>query len=189
MKGWGKEKEKTGQVRKPAEYFKIGIAAIAFLIAAGLNQWEKSPLPEVVFFFIPILCCIVFAIWMGEFSRMTRAGNFIASIEKKVNNSLSNKKKALSWENSLRGTQGYRKTPNNIGGSIAVIVFFFLLAIISLIIGHIKMLEKYKMTDDIMLYLDGFELIIFSLAVYFLIKKAQFFKRNYSLKGKSKKTK
>ncbi|ODS36129.1 hypothetical protein BEH94_01855 [Candidatus Altiarchaeales archaeon WOR_SM1_SCG] len=85
---------------------RFGTATLGIVLAAGLNLWEKSLLPEFVFLFlIPLLSYLVIIIWVGEVERMIRAGTFLAQLEKKVNKAFGGKPEALTWESWLRTKQ------------------------------------------------------------------------------------
>jgi len=83
----------------------FGAATIGILAAGGFNAWEHE-VPAVVVFLagIPTLSGLVVLVWLGELTRMQRAGAMLFELERKVNDELESagKGKALSWETALR---------------------------------------------------------------------------------------
>lgn len=102
----------------------FGAAAVGILLSAGFYSWDKTALITIPIFsiFIPALCFLITYIWLGEFARMIRGGNFILSIERKIEaivpvpeeiNDIASEldsslivKKPLSWEHFLRKPMG-----------------------------------------------------------------------------------
>ena len=146
---------------------RFGLAIIGIVIAIGFSLWEKSLLPEIIFLLlIPVASYLVLIIWMGEIARMTRAGMFLAELERKVNKEFSNKPEALRWENWLRKTQHDGKTPQLLLNYYAIIFLFLGTAIGSVIIGNFKLWKAicipWAVTIDIS------EVVLF-LVVFFLV--------------------
>ena len=95
----------------------LGTAAIGALFSAavyGLTASNRSPeLAFVIFVLIlPVLSCLLAAMWLGEAGRMSRAGGFMRGIEDEVNELLRSQLshdlpgvdvgRTLYWENWLR---------------------------------------------------------------------------------------
>lgn len=78
-------------------------------------------------------------IWLGELTRMQRAGSILVEIEEKVNNELGSdeKGKPLSWETALR-ERGLKLTWNY----LAIMGTFALIAVGSLVLGAAKGVES-----------------------------------------------
>ena len=82
----------------------FGTATIGVLFGFGANVWKaKEPLAaEIVFLAaVPILAYLVLVIWMGELTRMIRAGAYVAFLEVRINRAVG--ERALGWETFLHG--------------------------------------------------------------------------------------
>ncbi len=66
--------------------YKWGATAVGVIIGAGLTQWnEKHSIVLLVFFvLVPAISCMSMLIWLGEATRMKRAGDYICLIEEKA---------------------------------------------------------------------------------------------------------
>jgi hypothetical protein len=87
----------------------LGTLALGGLVLAGFHDWDTKTanLPLVIFFVVvPIVSYVVGFIWLGEYARATRAGEYLVHVEERVNEAL--RKPALGWERWLRepGTDG-----------------------------------------------------------------------------------
>src|SRR5215216_726651 len=61
---------------------RFGAATIGIVIAAGFNMWSDTVPATMIFLaVIPFICTMVLVIWMGEVTRMMRAGRHVQHIE------------------------------------------------------------------------------------------------------------
>lgn len=118
----------------------FGTATIGILAAGGFNAWDQD-VPAVLVFLagIPTLSGLIVLIWLGELTRMQRAGAMLVEIEKKVNIELAatGKGNALAWETALR-ERDWKLTWNY----QAIIATFSVIAAGSLIVGAAKGVES-----------------------------------------------
>lgn len=161
--------ESLASMQTQQSILRFGTAAIAVLIAAAFNLWEKSPLPEAVLLFvIPFMSYLILAIWMGEIARMMRAGIFLVELEKKINKEFADKPKALTWEKWLRETQHDGKTPQLRWNYYAIISLFLLIALGSIGIGNFKI---WKTICSLYIMIIDIVESIFFLGVFIFIYK------------------
>jgi hypothetical protein len=118
----------------------FGAATIGILAAGGFNAWEHD-VPAVLVFIvgIPTMSGLVALVWLGELTRMQRAGAMLVEIEAKVNAELqpAGKGDALCWETALR-ERGWKLTWNY----QAIMASFAVIAVGSLVIGVAKGFES-----------------------------------------------
>lgn len=84
-----------------------GLTAIGVLIAFSANLWGKEKIVESIYvLFIPFMCNLIILIWNGEVRRMSRAGQYIQTLEDKIHKELTLRsgisEYALKWETYLR---------------------------------------------------------------------------------------
>jgi len=151
-----------------AQYIlRFGIATIGVVISAGLNLWEKSPIPDFVFLvFNPILCYLILTMWIGEFARRIRAGHFIIQeIEKKVNSKFPNLPPAITFETWLR-TPDERGRPRLFKWNrYATIALFLVTAICSVVVGNYKIFGRVSPFD--VWIINALEIAIFLAVLFF----------------------
>lgn len=118
----------------------FGAVTIGILAAGGFNAWEHD-VPTVLVFIlgIPTMSGLVALIWLGELTRMQRAGAMLLEIELKVNSELESvgKGSALSWETALR-ERNWKLAWNY----QAIIASFAVIAVGSLTVGVAKGVES-----------------------------------------------
>lgn len=62
---------------------RFGTAAISILGVGAINVWDDRLVTTIAFLFaVPFLTKLLLTIWMGEVTRMMRAGNHLADVEK-----------------------------------------------------------------------------------------------------------
>ena len=146
---------------------RFGIATIGIVISAGLNLWEKSPIPDFIFLvFNPILCYLILTMWIGEFARRIRAGHFIIKeIEKKVNSEFPNLPPAITFETWIR-------TPDEKGRSrlfkwnrYATVALFLVTAICSIGVGNYKIFGRVSFCE--LWVINAMEIVFFMVVVIF----------------------
>ena len=122
---------------------KLGTAMAGAIVISGFNLWDKTLLPDLIFLvFIPILCYIILVIWIGEVSRMMRAGHYLTIVENKISKAYPNERKLLFYENWLRDKAFEFKTPQLKWNYIAVIALFSFISVSSIMVGNFKIYDK-----------------------------------------------
>ena len=93
----------------------FGLATIGAIFTASIAIYITSDnviLPGMVLSLaIPFISNFVLFMWLGEYQRMQRAGQFLVGLEKQINDEAS--KLLLSWETSLRTQRRHMKYPYN----------------------------------------------------------------------------
>jgi hypothetical protein len=150
----------------------FGAAIIGVVISTGFNVWDKSPLPEILFLLlVPASAYLVIIIWLGEVSRMFRAGRLISTIEIKINKQFPDIDNPLTWETWLITKQDTDNIPQKFFRirDIAIFLFFIVVSILSIYIGNIKLakgiLYPQLLIIDIVEVIVMFFVIILSLKV------------------------
>ena len=152
----------------------FGTAAFGIMIAGGFNSWDKSFFPGIMFLvFCPIICHIVLVIWMGELTRMMRAGFYLTLIEKRINEAFKDKPDLLNWENWLRTQTKDGKTPQLKWNYFAIIGYFFALSIASLVIGNYQMVISNNVSPVIIGLIDLIEILSFFVIFVYLYRQQQ----------------
>jgi hypothetical protein len=148
----------------------LGTLAIGGLALAGFHEWsdEGSKLPLVVFLVVlPLVSYVSVFIWLGEYARATRAGEFIAAIEAKVNAKVG--AEALGWETNLRTPKDGR-TPQFAWNSWAIFVYFLLVVPVATVaVGNVSA-RGMNLTTGGRLGFDVPELVLFAAMVFFLCR-------------------
>jgi hypothetical protein len=83
---------------------RFGVAALGIVSAAGFNVWEDTAAAALIFLFvIPFVSVVVLTVWMGEVTRMMRAGKYILRLENEFHEQLDDLPTSfMRWESSLR---------------------------------------------------------------------------------------
>jgi hypothetical protein len=152
--------------------FNIGTATIGVLTAAAFTVWDKPLLSDLIFMaFLPLTSYLILAVWIGEVSRMMRAGYFISLIENKINSHLK-VEDALSWENWLRKKKRGGKTNQMKLNYLAIIALFLSLALVSIIIGNYRFFDKLSNTQLwIINIVEGIIFLVAFIYIYLTGKK------------------
>ena len=110
----------------------FGLATIGAIFTAGIIAYISSDntiLPSMVLSLaIPLTSNFVLFMWLGEYQRMQRAGQFLVGLEKRINNEAS--KQLLSWETSHR----HMKYPYNM-----TVMLLLAISAISYVIGVVNL--------------------------------------------------
>jgi hypothetical protein len=153
---------------------RVGTATVGVVLASGFNLWDKTPVPDFLFLvFTPAICYLVLAIWIGEVSRMMRAGSFLADLETKISSAFPVNANVLSWENWLRTTPDKGKTPQLKWNYLAIIALFFATAVASIAIGIFRLCGKIWLSW--MLVVSCIEFIFFLSALIHILRIAKRF--------------
>lgn len=171
--------ERIDAIKGQQTTFNFGTATIGVLTATSFTVWEKPLLPDLIFTaFQPLTSYLILAVWIGEVSRMMRAGYFISLIENKINSHLK-VEDALSWENWLRKKRRHRKTNQMKLNYLAISALFLSLALVSIVIGNYKFF--HKLSNSELWIINIVEGIIFLVAfIYIYLTGIKFEKLYFS---------
>jgi hypothetical protein len=83
---------------------RLGVAAIGVVSAAGFNVWDDTAASASIFLsVVPFVSAVVLTVWMGEVSRMMRAGRHIRRIEQFIHEQdPALPDPVMTWETKLR---------------------------------------------------------------------------------------
>lgn len=83
---------------------RFGAAALGIVIAAGFTIWEDTMAATMIFLaLVPFITTIVLIVWMGEVTRMMRAGRHILRLEGMLHEQLKGlPEPVMQWETNLR---------------------------------------------------------------------------------------
>lgn len=83
---------------------RLGVAAIGVVSAAGFNVWDDTAAAALIFLaVIPFVSAVVLTVWMGEVSRMMRAGSHIHRLERCIHEMTPGlPDPIMTWETRLR---------------------------------------------------------------------------------------
>lgn len=83
---------------------RLGVAAIGIVSAAGFNVWNDTAASALIFLaVVPFVSAVVLTVWMGEVSRMMRAGRHVYRLEKFIHDQNPGlPDPVMTWETRLR---------------------------------------------------------------------------------------
>ncbi len=153
----------------------FGTAITGVVVIAGFNLWEKPLLPELIFLvFIPILCCIILVIWIGEVSRMMRAGYYLTLVEDKISKSFPDRPQLLFYENWLRENAHNSESQQLKWNYIAVIALFSFISVSSIIVGNVKIYDKIGIC--LIIIFNIIEILFLTIVLIHIYKVSKSFK-------------
>jgi len=113
----------------------FGLGTIGAIFTASIAIYVTSNniiLPSLTLSLaVPFICHFVLFMWLGEYQRMQRAGQFLVGLEKRINDEAS--KSLLTWETSLRAQRQHMTYPYN-----TTVMLLLAISIISYGIGIIN---------------------------------------------------
>lgn len=169
--------ESLDALKSQQSTLRFGTAMAGAVVLSGFNLWEKTFLPDIIFLiFIPLICYVVLVIWLGDVARMMRAGYFLTQIEKKISKEYPEVPDLLSFENWLRLKRDNSKTNQVPWKNIFVALLFVLIAISSIVVGNFKIIDKINVKQQ--LFINGVELIVFFVTIFFIVRTAIGFKKS-----------
>jgi len=132
--------ESLASMKMQQSILAYGVAAIGVLTSTAINSWQTSPIPEFfLLFLLPLIIYLTLLTWLGEVARMFRAGNFLASLEQRINLRIRDPLPALTWENYLRAPTKDGSEQDNVKFHyLSIFYLFAILAIASIALGNIK---------------------------------------------------
>lgn len=133
-------------IQAPQSILNFGIAALAFILGAGINLWEKLFVSEVIFLLIaPIITLYFGFIQLQIATRILHTRQFLKEFEEKLNSQFNNEKPpALCWENYLRHNKpGYNEMPTT---QVYILLSIHFLSVIT---GFIHAIYLYRLNKTI----------------------------------------
>lgn len=113
----------------------FGLGTIGAIFTASIAIYVTSNniiLPSLTLSLaIPFICNFVLFMWLGEYQRMQRAGQFLVGLEKRINDEAS--KPLLTWETTLRSQRQHMTYPYN-----TTVMLLLAISVISFVIGIIN---------------------------------------------------
>lgn len=104
---------------------RVGLATNGIVLSIGISNWTSGDVASLVLALgLPSISFLTLAVWIGEVSRMSRVGNYLAKLEQKINLEYQNATHLpLGWENWLRSTP--KPGTNQIYASYMAIIVMF----------------------------------------------------------------
>ena len=118
---------------------RFGTATLSILVVGTLNVWDEKLVAALAFLFaIPFLTNLMITIWMGEVTRMMRAGDHLARIETELRAVYPEiPSPIMRWETGLRDprspTTRYKRHYE--WNYLAIILIFWTMAVASMAVG------------------------------------------------------
>lgn len=167
--------ESLESIKSQQTTLNIGTAIAGAIVVAGFNLWQEDLLPALIFlFFIPLICYLILLIWLGEVSRMMRAGKYLKEIEEKISKQFKKKANPLNFENWLREKKKDGTTEQTKWNYISVIALFLFFALSSIAIGNWKIFNQIDCKLLIVInIIEVIFLLIICLFIYFTQKRYQ----------------
>ena len=118
---------------------RFGTATLSILVVGALNVWDDKLVTALAFLFvIPFLANLVITIWMGEVTRMMRAGDHLAEVETRFQAVYPEMPyPVMGWERGLRDPRSptTRHKRHYEWNYLAIILMYWTMAVASLAVG------------------------------------------------------
>jgi hypothetical protein len=118
---------------------RFGTAALSILVVGSINVWEDELVTTLAFLFaIPFLSKLVITIWMGEVTRMMRAGDHLVDVERSLQKVYPEMPEPIMrWETRLRDRHSptTRWKQHYEWNYLAIILMFWTIAVGSMALG------------------------------------------------------
>jgi hypothetical protein len=146
-----------------------GLAAIGAALFGGF-QLTGKPYVLTFLFILPVLCYLILFIWMGEVTRMIRAGKYLVGLENIINDGINKLPGPLCWENSLRKIELGRITPQIKWNYKFIFGAYLALAFFSIIIGNLQNCNDLACRKLVLL--DAVSIFVYVIVFLFIWHKA-----------------
>jgi hypothetical protein len=118
---------------------RFGTATLSILVVGALNVWDEELVASLAFLFaIPFLVNLVITIWMGEVTRMMRAGDHLAEVESRFQVVYPEMPSPIMrWEGGLRDPRSptTRHKRHYEWNYLAIILIFWTMSLASMAVG------------------------------------------------------
>jgi hypothetical protein len=119
----------------------IGTAALGIIAAGAFNLWNEAFVATILFLFVaPFLSKLVLTIWIGEVTRMMRAGHYLNAFEKEIHKAVPELPNwAMKWETVLReedpASKFTRWQRHYEWNYLAIILMYWSIGVASIVLG------------------------------------------------------
>jgi hypothetical protein len=152
---------------------RFGTATLSILAIGALNVWDDKLVTALAFLFaIPFLANLVITIWMGEVTRMMRAGDHLADVEARFQALYPEMPNPIMrWEGGLRDPRSptTRHKRHYEWNYLAIILMYWFMAVASMAVGVYRGLSGGLSISDGWVWATGGAVFLASVAGLFLI--------------------
>lgn len=152
---------------------RFGTAAISILAVGTINVWEDKLVTTLAFLFaVPFLTKLLLTIWMGEVTRMMRAGDHLGRIEKRFQELYPEMPKPIMrWETGLRDPSSAitRWKRHYEWNYLAIVLMFWSIAVASMALGVYQGISGGLQVSDGWVWALGVAVFLSSVLGLFLI--------------------
>lgn len=131
---------------------RFGTAALSILVVGAINVWDDKLVTTLAFLFaVPFLSKLVITIWMGEVTRMMRAGDHLVDVENQFQKLYPEMPEPIMrWETGLRDPRSSttRHKRHYEWNYLAIILMFWSIAVASMALGVYQGLSGGLQTSD-----------------------------------------
>jgi hypothetical protein len=114
---------------------RFGAATVGIVLTGGFNVWDDL-LPAALVFLVvvPFLCMMVLIVWLGEVTRMMRAGKHVENLERAFEAFSFPPRPVMRWERNLRdpNAENTRWARHYEWNYLAIVLMFWLLGVVSI---------------------------------------------------------
>lgn len=126
---------------------RFSAATVGIVLTGGFNVW-KHQLPAALIFLVvvPYLCTMGLIVWMGEVTRMMRAGNHVRLLEDMFLEHVPGvPEPVMRWEKNLRDptAKGTRWRRHYEWNYLAIVLMFWSLGVASIVAGVYRALRPH----------------------------------------------
>jgi hypothetical protein len=118
---------------------RFGTAALSILVVGAFSIWDDMLVTTLAFLFaVPFVSNLVLTIWIGEVTRMMRAGDHLKEVEDTFHNRFpALPAPVMKWETNLRNpTAGRTRWKRHYEWNyLAIVLMFWLIAVASIALG------------------------------------------------------
>jgi hypothetical protein len=117
---------------------RFGAATVGIVLTGAFNVWnDRLPAALVLLVVVPFLCMMVLIVWLGEVTRMMRAGKHVENLEKVFEALTVLPRPVMRWERNLRdpNAANTRWARHYEWNYLAIIFMFWSLGVVSVVAG------------------------------------------------------
>lgn len=152
---------------------RFGTAALSILAVGAFNVWDETLVTTVAFLFVaPFISKLVLTIWIGEVTRMMRAGDHLRRIEDTLREAFPEMPSPIMrWETGLRdrASATTRWKRHYEWNYLAIVLMFWSIAVASMGLGVYRGISGGMPTSDLWVWVVGAAVFLASVVGLFLI--------------------
>lgn len=152
---------------------RFGTAALSILAVGAFNVWDERLVTTVAFLFVaPFISNLVLTIWIGEVTRMMRAGDHLRGVENKLREAFPEiPDPVMTWESGLRdrASATTRWKRHYEWNYLAIVLMFWSIAVASMGLGVYRGISGGMPTSDFWVWVVGGGVFLSSVVGLFLI--------------------